>query len=441
VNVLWLDIEGEATGLDTVLRAQAAGHKVRFFQPTHLSGDPLPYGIGLVDIIEDWESSMDWADLIVVNGNSKYESMLAPYFGRGYPIYGTHAKGAELELDRSKGQEILEACGVETAPYLVVDSVEEAISHIAKTGKAYALKPWGAADKALTYVGSSPDDAIYVLERWEHEGLFKGQLMLQEKVDGVEVGIAGYFGPGGWCEALEESFEHKKLMNDDLGVNTGEMGTVIRHVPKSKLFDRVLEPLTEYLQSINYVGDISVNCIVTDDGTPLPLEFTTRFGWPDQNIRLEVLRCDPVEWMLDLLQGKDTFRVSTQVSVGVVMAHGDFPRSRDADRLGTWAGYPISGITSDNQDHIHWQMVMTGQAPRLSKGEVKRTRRMLTAGNQVCVVTGSAKTVSAAAERAYETAWDIKWPSNRMFRTDIAKRLKDDLPKLQKHGFCEGMRY
>jgi len=65
----------------------------------------------------------------------------------------------------------------------------------------------------------------------------------------------------------------------------------------------------------------------------------------------------------------------------------------------------------------------------------------LTAGTYVAVVSGSASTVERAAEKAYEIAWALKWPSNIIFRTDIGKRLKEQLPKLQKHGFAEGMKY
>jgi len=440
VKVFIMDTDGEGMGIDLAVRALTADHEVHYWLPTETNGEVPPYGEGLVERPLEWKPEMDWAELIVLTGNSTYQTPLAEYFGNGYPIFGANAKGAELELDRGKGQEVLRTYGIKTLPYTVVDSVEDAIAYILKEDAAFVMKPWGGdADKAMTCVPQDVDEAIYTLQKWDREGKFKGQLMLQEKVDGVEMGIAGWFGPGGWNEALEESFEHKKFLNDDLGENTGEMGTVIRHVRKSKLFDEILEPLTDYLHYINYVGDCSVNCIIDSKGRPWPLEFTMRLGWPDFCIRQEVVKGDPVQWMKDLLEGKDTLEVYNKIALGVLLAHGDFPRSKDPVK--TWAGFPISGITAENLSHLHFQQMQSGKASKVVAGKVKNLESELTAGTYVMVVSGSGGTVERASEEAYEVAWQIKWPGNLMMRTDIGKRLESELPKLQRFGFAEGMRY
>lgn len=263
--------------------------------------------------------------------------------------------------------------------------------------------------------------------------------MLQELVEGVEMGISGFFGPGGWLGAIEESFEFKRFLTGDLGENTGEMGTVIRHVEKSKLFDLVLEPITEYLHLSRYVGDCSVNCIIDDSGDVCPLEFTMRLGWPDYCIRQAVFKGDPIEWMADLMYGKDTLKVSEKVAVGIVMTHGDFPKCKDG--IGCWEGYPIEGITADNQDDLHYQQVMMEEVPRLLGGKVRDIEMPVTAGVYPLVVTGTGSTVSAATKSAYATAGEISWASNVMWRTDIGERLKAELPELHKHGFAKGLEY
>jgi phosphoribosylamine--glycine ligase len=431
-----MDIEGGGTGMDLAIRALDAGHELNYWMPTR-AGEKRPYGRGLVRRPEKWEPLMDWSDLIVLTGNNKYGWALEEYFGKGYPIFGANSKGAELELDRGKGQELLKKVGVRTIPYEVVDNVADGIALIKETGKAYAMKPWGGeADCALTYVSSTPEDGIFTLEKWQKEGSFKGKLMLQEKIDGIEIGIAGWFGPGGWSAAFEESFEHKKFLTGDLGANTGEMGTVIRHVDSSKLFDLVLEPVTDYLHSINYVGDCSVNCMIDKQGKAWPLEFTMRLGWPDFCLRQEVIKHDPITWMKDLLNGKDTLEVSTAVAVGIVLAHGDFPVESAAPNV--WAGFPIYGVTEDNERHLHFQQVQWGEAP---SSKTKREEMYLTGGVYFMVVSGCGKTVRQAADRAYGVVNEIKVPSNVMYRVDIGERLENELPKLQRHGFAEGLKY
>jgi len=446
MKVFLMDNAGEASGLDLAVRAFNADHDVRYWLPPFAgTGDSRPYGDGMIGKVKEWQPSMEWADLVILTGNANFMPDLVPYFGKGYPIFGCNLKAAELECNRELGQQVLQDSGVETIPYKVVSSPEEAIELIIKTRQPYAMKPWGGeADKAMTYVSSTVDDAIFTVLRWKKEGKFKGQLMMQEKTEGVEVGISGMFGPAGWCRMLEESFEHKKFLNDNLGENTGEMGTVIRHVPRSKLFDDILDPISDYLHQINYVGDCNVNCIVDKKGNAWPLEFTMRLGWPDFCIRQALLRGDPVEWMKDLLEGKDTFRPSSDIAVGVCLVHGDFPRggdSRPKDPLGTWEGYPIYGVSERVEKNIHWQEAMMGKMPMLVGDKVENVSEICTAGNFPCVVTGTGETVREAANAAYEVAWGLSIPSNLMFRTDIGASLEVNLKRLQKHGYCIGMRY
>lgn len=439
MKLLIMDTEGEGTGIDLALRAKDHEHEVRYWLPKTRAGNFRPYGDGLVDKPADWHPSMDWADLIILTGNNKYEDDLAEYFGKGYPILGTNAKAAALELDRGHGQEILAKYGIDTIPFKTVTSIAEAISHVVKTGKGYAIKPWGGdSNSAMTCVCKTPDEAVFTLTRWKDQGV-TGALMLQELVKGVEIGISGWFGPGGWLSIWEESFEHKRFMNDDLGENTGEMGTVIRHVEKSKLADMVLEPLTDYLHECNYVGDCAVNCIIDDKGQVHPLEFTMRLGWPDFCIRQEVIRGDPVEWIYDLVHGRDTLVASPKIAVGITLVHGDFPKCKDP--VGTWAGFPIEGLTEAVYPHCHFQQVMMDSTPRVVGKKVEQLEMICTGGTYPLVVTGSANTVSTGAERALAMARLIDLPSNLMYRTDIGKRLKRDLPAIQKFGFAKGMVY
>lgn len=440
MKVLVMDVEGEGTGVDISFRAQEAGHEIRYWLPITRGGNQRPYGDGMFSKPKDWHSSMSWADLIILTGNNKYTEELAPYFGSGYPIFGTNAKSAELELDRGVGQQILKQHKVNTIPYVVVNSISEGVKHILKTNKGFAIKPWGGdANSAMTHVAKDANEAVFTLKRWQDQGLIKGQLMLQELRKGVEIGISGWFGPNGWLGAIEESFEHKKFLTGDLGENTGEMGTVIRHVEKSKLFDCVLEPLTDYLHQCRYVGDCAVNCIICDDGEICPLEFTMRLGWPDFCIRQALNKGDPVEWMVDLMCGRDTLKMSDRIACGVVMTHGDFPKCRDG--VGTWAGYPIEGISGDNIESLHFQQVALEEVPRVFSGKLRDVEMYITAGTYPLVVTGTGVDVTTAAERAMDTVGQISWPSNVMHRIDIGDRLKKDLPRLQKHGFARGMSF
>lgn len=444
MRVLILDID-EGPGVNLALRAQEWGHSVKYWLPPNRKQQRYRFGEGLLKRVREWEPLMDSSDLIVMTGNTvtgfpQYMEKFEPYFEQSYPLFGANLDSAKLELDRLQGQTVLETAGIQVLPYVVVDDLNDAINYVVKNGEPICIKPWGGEeDKSMTCVANSPEEAIFHLERWRDQGL-QSKLMLQQKAEGQEIGIAGWFSPqSGWLRMKEESWEHKRFLNDELGQNTGEQGTVIRHVAESLLFDRILRPLTDYLYSIGYVGDCSINCIVDPEGIPWPLEFTARLGWPDFNIRQELVDHDPVLWMQGMLNGQDLFDPSTNIAVGVVMTHGDFPWSKD--KYEDWSGFPIRGMTEDNWPHLHWQMVRQGMQPTIINGDLGHGQCMVTAGNYVAIATGRGESVVEAAEKAYWVADAIRWPSNVMYRTDIGRKLQRSLAELQPLGYALNMRY
>ena len=433
MNILLLDEEG--MGLDFATRCVQWGHEVRMWRPRGHDGRPCSIGQGLVPRIDEWRPWVNWAELIVLTGNSMYREDFQRLIDQGYPVFGPSTEAAEMELDRAKGQEVLEDAGIETAPYQTFKNLDSAMEYVRKENRGFAIKPWGdTADKALSCIAAEPKHAIHMLQDWKKRKI-KGELMLQELIKGVEMGVSGWFGPGGWSRWIEEDWEEKKFMNDGLGCNTGEQGTIVRYVRKSKLFTKMLEPLTEYLHGIEYVGSLNVNCIIDAKGVPWPLEFTARLGWPAFCIHMALQQGDPAKWMLDLINGQDTLNVSTDVAVGVVITHGDYPAKSPADKV---EDKPIWGITPDNLPHLHLQHVKAGVGPG---DELKDEAMPVTAGDYVMVVTGTGETVREAQKAAYESAWEIDLPTNPMFRTDIGKRLQKELPVLQSFGYAKGMEY
>jgi phosphoribosylamine--glycine ligase len=414
-----LILDNDKDSLAFTLRCQEKGHQVRVWFP-----ERSEVGKGWITIVPDWKPSMLWADLIVLTGNATLGVQLEPYFKKGFPILGSNKAGAALELDRALGQEAFENAGIETASYETFTDYGKAIGYVKNSSIPHVMKPWGGtADKALSYVppkGYEKEAMIFHLERCKKDGL-KGEFMLQECIRGTEMGVSGWFGPGGFNMWIEEDWEEKKFMNGGLGCNTGEQGTIVRHVKESKLFDMVLKPLEPQLHEIGYVGNINVNCGIDDKGQPWPYELTMRLGWPDFNIILPLME-EPCEWMSDLLFGSDTLRMSSQVGVGVVLTHGEYPHCDMLDKA--TVGYPVYGWKEDN----NFQPCLMQKGP-------------MTAGSYIAVVCGQGETVEEAASAAYKRIDKIKIPSNVMYRTDIGERLEEELPVLQKHGFAAGMIY
>jgi phosphoribosylamine--glycine ligase len=434
MKIFILDTDG--VGLNMALRAQDAGHDVRLYQNPFHGGRLNPAGQGLVKKVNAWRPSMGWADLILLTNNAKYQDDLSLFYNQRYPIIGANKASAELELDRGVGQRVLEDHGIEVLPYTVCEGYTEALNYVRTQTDGVACKPWGGLDdKSLTFVAADADEAEFMLGHWKSLGIKIGKLMFQKKCDGPEMAVSAWVGPHGFNKAINESWEHKKHLAGDLGCNTGEQGTVVRYVTKSTLFNRVLKPLEDHLVGLGYVGNVDVNCRIDENtGTPYPLEFTMRFGWPAQNILMTLHEGDPFDWLRDLWEGKDTLKVKRELAVGVVMTHGQYPfvGNRTDDE-----GFPVRGVTPENYPFIAWTSVMAGDAPKNGA----RKPALVTAGDYVCVATGHGTRVSEANKAALSVADEIKWPSNRGYRRDIGARLKKELPILQGLGFATNMEW
>lgn len=435
MKILIIDTNG--TLVSFAMQCISAGHEVKVFLSRLKDGSKRRDGDGLVPKISDWTLWMRWADLIIAYDNAKYVHALEPYRKYGYPILGCPLAGVPLELDRAVGQKVLKDAGVRIMDYKTFTSYDDAENHVKRTMKRYVSKPTGDADKALSYVSKSPADMIFMLRKWKKLGRLKQPFILQEFCPGVEMAVGGWFGRNGWNAAISENWEHKKLFNGNLGVNTGEQGTVCRYVKNSKLAEKVLFPITEYLHSIKYTGYIDVAVIIEDTtGDPLPLELTARMGCPHMAITSALHQGDPANWMRDLLDGYDTLDVSRDISTGVVVSIPDYPyNSYPSEKM---AGIPVY---CDHNKNIFPFEICMGVAPTVVGSKVVDMPCWVTTGSYVLVATGIADTVSLSAKRAYETIKNIEIPNSPGYRTDIGARLEKELLFLRKHGYATGLKY
>ena len=222
---------------------------------------------GLIKRVGDWQDHMDWADLIFCTDNIFYIYQLERYRDQGYPIFGPSVDTNRWEQERDHGEKILNKVGIETIPSQTFDNYDKAMEFVkANPNRKFVSKPIGDGAKDLSYVAKTGKEMYYMLDKWKKTNAYKGKFILQEFRKGIEFAVGGWFGPGGFSKYITESFEHKKLMSGEKGPATGEMGTVMRYVTNSKLFDQVLQPLEGMLLGMNYTGYIDVNCIIEDNG-------------------------------------------------------------------------------------------------------------------------------------------------------------------------------
>jgi phosphoribosylamine--glycine ligase len=439
MKILILDNAGLA--LDFALRAVDCGHKVKHYIPERPATKYI--GAGLSDVVRDYKSWINWADLIFLPDNIHYQTLtdrLKRQDG-GPAVFGATAESAAWEIDRKKGMDMFKAAGIPTAPYQVFTKMDAAISFIKKNKKRYVAKPTGddGSDKTIAYCAKGVADMLFMMEKVKKDQ-GNSPFMLQEFIPGVEMAVGGWLGPHGFNSAYCENWEFKKLLNGDLGVNTGEMGTVLRYTTNSKLAQKVLTPLEDLLVSTGHTGYVDVNCIVDEDGNPWPLEFTMRPGWPTFNIQQVLHTGDCAEWMLDLVNGLDQKNtLKNTVAIGVYIAIPDFPyANRSVEEV---KGTPLYGITEGLMEWFHPLELMMGVAPKEVAGEIVSCPMPVSAGNSLCVITATGPTIQNAQEKVYRRVKRLSSPASLIYRTDIGTRLRKQLPLLQRAKFAQGLTF
>jgi phosphoribosylamine--glycine ligase len=426
LKLVLLDPDGLA--LDVALLAQSQGHEVIHFikdtSHTRTIGDNV-----VKRVRGNLDRAVKDADVVFIADNANLMhtfDKLRELTPKSTVWIGPTKEHARWESDRQYGQDLLARYAIPVAPYKVFSDYGQAIAYVQKRDTRLVSKPFGndQDDKSLTYVAKSPEDMVYMLQRWKKLGKLKQQFMLQDFIEGIEFGAEGWFDGEGWSGPFHESFEHKKFLAGDIGPATGEMGTINAAFRSSPFADSVLTPLTEHLRSHRYCGFINLNCIVANNGKVYPLEFTCRPGWPCFQLQVSINKGDFVE---NLYHHRAPAFKPNVVTCGVVLAIPDFPYSHLTGKEVN--GIPVFGFSEDNLHHHPYQMKKT------------REGEWVTAGDNVCCITGHGATIKEASDNAYANVKEIHIPNSMMYRNDIGYKLEKVLPKLQRHGYGLQFRY
>ncbi|HEY8272067.1 MAG TPA: phosphoribosylglycinamide synthetase C domain-containing protein [Pseudobdellovibrionaceae bacterium] len=397
------------------------GHEVKY---TVLSRTEKEVGDGFVEKIENWEKYKFWADAIIFD-DSDFGEVCEHLRREGCKVVGGTKYSDRLEFDREFGTEEMKAAGLTTIPSWEFQDFESAIQFVKTNPSRYVVKPSGKAqnEKVLSYVGQEEDgkDVITILERYRKGwGTKIRSFQIQKFVSGVEVAIGAFFNGKKFVMPALVNFEHKKMMNDDIGPSTGEMGTTGFWASDTRLFRETLLKMEPRIGG--YVGYFDINCIVNARGI-YPLEFTPRFGYPTLNLQLEGVLSKWGDFMYALATGHDFhLRTKKGLQLAVVVAVPPFPFSDDE----TFRKF------SEDAPVVFKRPTTEGVYPceiKLVDGE------WLLAGTSgySMVVTGAGSTMSDARKEAYSRLKNIQVP-NMFYRTDIGERWHRDSDLLQTWG-------
>lgn len=424
-----LFLSGWGSSVPLAMQCEEAGHAVKFFIEDKDSQD---VGDGFVRKVDNYEGSVAWADLVITD-DTHLGKINDKIRRGGTPVVGGTEMTDTLEEDRGMGQKLFKSAGMTILESKEFKTMEEAISYVRDNPKPYVVKISGVAqnDKTSTYVGQMEDgsDIVPVLEHMA-EKMEKGisGVEIQEKVEGIEVGVSGFFNGERFIGPCQINFEHKKLMSwntqQGIGPQTGEMGTTAYWMDrKIPLFQKVLAPMAKPLKAMGYHGDFDINCIVSE-GNIYPLEMTNRFGWPTLSLQIETMKENDLgEFFMALASGKDfDLSVTFPVSLCVVVGVPPLPYMND----------DIFEKYSKDMPVLFKEGVPEGIYP----GEAKLVdNQWRVAGTSGCLAIAAAggHSIDECSEMAYDIASQLIVP-NKLVRDDIGRTTEVEYSKLETLG-------
>lgn len=360
--------------------------------------------------------------LTVVGPESPLANGIVDVFNTaGLKIFGATKKAAQLEASKTFAKAFMQRHGIPTAAYASFDNPSEAHHYIEQKETPIVIKANGlAAGKGVVIAMTLADaheaiDAMLIENKLGEAG---AQILIEEYLEGEEASFI-VMSDGRNVLPLATSQDHKRLLDNNKGPNTGGMGAyspaqIISPTLHAKIMREIVTPTIQGMARDGelYTGFLYAGLMITPKGEVKVLEFNCRLGDPETQPIMLRLKSDLtllLEHAIDRTLDKVEIEWDRRTALGVVMAaegYPDVPRKNDV----------ITGLTeimidqtSTDEYHIFHSGTVLGNQ---GKNEI------LTAGGRVLCVTALGENIKLAHHRAYGIASKIHFEGCQM-RHDI----------------------
>ncbi len=371
--------------------------------------------------VDDIEGLLKFAlskkiDLTVVGPEAALVVGIVDVFSqKGLKIFGPSKEAAQLEGSKIYTKQFLSSHDIPTASYKVFERFIDALDFLNSARFPLVVKADGIAAGKGVYVCANLKEAQIAVDEIMVQKLYGTageRIVVEDCLQGQEASVLAIC-DGKHFLVLPSAQDHKRIFDEDLGPNTGGMGSYCpAPIVTAEILDIIIKKIIEptlrgmYAQGVPFKGVLYAGLMLTNSG-PFVLEFNTRFGDPETQSIVPKLKSDLVEIMLASCDGRlNELKVQwdQRSCVCVVLTSGGYPGKYQN-------GYEIKGLEDINDpDTIVFHA-----------GTKNDGGSLVTAGGRVLGVASLGASLEKAIAKAYESVDKIQF-DHIFFRRDIGQK-------------------
>ena len=382
---------------------------------THLNPKFKNIDLTDIDLLSDF-AIKERIDLTVVGPELPLSEGIVDLFrSKNLNIFGPTQKAAQLESSKGFAKDFMYRHNIPTAKYKTFKMPDEAYQYINEHGAPIVIKADGLASGKGVIVAMTVKEAHDAIDFMLVDNKFGdagAKVVIEEFIEGEEASFMVVC-DGKTILPLATSQDHKRLLDRDMGPNTGGMGAyspapVVTKEIYSKVMEEIIYPTIHGMakDGIPFTGFLYAGLMITKKGDVKTLEYNCRMGDPETQPILMRLKSDLFEMLYKASLGQlDSSEIEwdTRSALAVVLAS---------------AGYPESPKLNDE---IYIEDRIIPDSYIFHAGTIYKNNKLLTSGGRVLAVAALANSVKEAQLKVYEAINTIKF-NGVQYRKDIGYR-------------------
>lgn len=332
----------------------------------------------------------------------------------GHRAFGPSKAAALIEASKAFSKWLMKKYDIPTANYEEFTDYNEALTYVQKQDYPLVVKADGLALGKGVIICNNVAEGEQAVKEMMIDGKFKAagsKIIVEEFLVGREVSVL-CFTDGKTIVPMVSSQDHKRAFDNDMGLNTGGMGTFSPSKIYTKdiadsVYTNIIVPTMQAMNSEDrkFKGVLYFGLMLTDKGVKV-LEYNARFGDPETQVVLPRLKTDLFEIfdaIIDERLADINIEWRDEAAVCVILASGGYPEAYEK-------GLPIT-IENLDKDIILFHA-----------GTSFKDGKLVTNGGRVIGVTALGKDIDEARSKAYANVPKVKFDKVH-YRKDIGIKL------------------